>query len=293
MVGPTVNGSCLAKVQAGLANQSRTAQQIGRFLLRSPVEARDMSISALAEACGVSTAMVSRFSRSLGYRGFKEFQMDLATAVAQSEAFPPEDFGPGATPEVIIRQVFECNRQSLAETERMVDHQVLIRVARLIRDADRVLLLGIGGSALVARECAQRFLSLGLTALTLEDPYFQIFATSDVGRRDVVMGISHTGQTAPVVESTEQARRRGARTVALTNYPQSPLAAAAEFPLITAYREHRVNAAVSSSRIAQMCVIDSLYFVIGSWSRARAKRLADQAEQRTRKLLRTRTARRP
>lgn len=160
--------------------------------------------------------------------------------------------------------------------------KIAVRIARFI----------LKSPAAVAREAAQRFLSLGLTALTLEDPYFQIFATATVAGGDVVIGISHTGQTASVIEGIEQARRRGAATVALTNYPRSPLAAASDFALITAYREHRVNAAVSSSRIAQMCLIDSLYFILGSWRGKPAQVLAEEAEQRTRKILRIRSSQR-
>jgi DNA-binding MurR/RpiR family transcriptional regulator len=286
------SGGCLAKVRASLELKSKSTARIAGFILRSPEAAQRLSISALAEACGTSAATVSRFSRDLGYHGFKEFQLDLATAVAKDEAFAPEDFPRGVSAEAIIHQVFECNQRSLSETERVVDHLALLRVAKAIRDAERVFLLGVGGSALVAREGVRRFLSLGLTAIALEDPYFQIFATSIVSRKDVVIGISHTGQTASVVEGIEQAARRRARTVALTNYPRSPLAAASQFRLITAYREHRVNAAVSSSRIAQMCVIDSLYFVLGSWSEALTKRIAHEVEERTKKLLRIKEQRR-
>ncbi len=285
-------GACLAKVRASLEHKSKSAVRIASFILRSPPEARNLSISALARACETSAATISRFSRDLGYSGFKEFQLDLATAVAKDEAFAPEDFPRGVSPEAIIHQVFECNRRSLEDTERVVDHQALVRVAEVIREAQRVFVLGVGGSALVAREAVQRFLSLGLTALVLEDPYFQIFATSTVNRNDVVIGISHTGQTASVIESIQQAARLRERSVALTNYPQSPLAGASEFPLITAYREHRVNAAVSSSRIAQMSVIDSLYFILGSWSGAHTKRIAREVEQRTRKMLRIKPQRR-
>ena len=102
-----------------------------------------------------------------------------------------------------------------------------------------------------------------------------------------------TGRTPPeVVEAIEQARKKHACTVALTNYPQSRLAAVAEFTLLTSFPEHRVNAAVSSSRIAQMCVIDALYFILGSWSGDRARRLANEVEQRTEKLLRFEKSRR-
>jgi DNA-binding MurR/RpiR family transcriptional regulator len=119
------------------------------------------------------------------------------------------------------------------------------------------------------------------------DPFSQIFATENAGPGDVVVGISHTGQTASIIEAIQAARRKGARTVALTNYPQAPLASASEFQLITAFHEHRINAAVSSSITAQLCVLASLCFILGSWSGSKAKRLANEAEQRTRTTLRT------
>ena len=287
-----IEGACLAKVRTHLGSRSKIAVRIAHFILKSPAAVRDMSINRMATTCGASTATLSRFTRSVGNSGFKEFQLDLAAAVARGGETGLTEFGRRANPESIVHQVFETNRESLTETERLVDKTALIEVARRIRRSKRIFLLGIGGSAQVAREAAQRFLSLGLTALTLEDPYFQIFATATVTGGDVVIGISHTGQTASVIEGIEQACRRGAATVALTNYPRSPLAAASDFALITAYREHRVNAAVSSSRIAQMCLIDSLYFILGSWRGKPAQVLAEEAEQRTRKILRIRASHR-
>jgi DNA-binding MurR/RpiR family transcriptional regulator len=250
-----------------------------------------MSIGALAQACGASAASVYRFCRDLGYGGYKEFQLDLATAVAQQDVVSLEDFVEQASPRTIVRQVFEYNRQSLADTERILDGRVLAQVARTIQRSRRVLFLGVGASALTARLAAQRLLSLGLTAVAVDDPVTQIFATENVGPGDVVVGISHTGQSANIVEAIRRARRRGARTVTLSNYRQSPLAAAGNYRLITALREHRVNAAISSSIVAQVSVVTALYFILGSWGGRKAKRMADEAEQRTRKMLRAPKAR--
>jgi glucosamine--fructose-6-phosphate aminotransferase (isomerizing) len=46
-----------------------------------------------------------------------------------------------------------------------------------------------------------------------------------------VIGISQSGQAADALEVVQAARRQGALTVSITNAPDSPLAAAAEFPL--------------------------------------------------------------
>ncbi len=290
MISVSARGSCLARVRAAIQHETGATISIGKFVLKSPFRARSMSIGALGLACGVSAASVYRFCRDLGYNGYKEFQLDLAAAVAQEDVTTLEDFEEDASPRTIVRQVFEYGRQSLSDTERMLDIRVLTHVARMILRCRRVLFLGIGASGLTARLAAQRFLSLGLTAVAVEDPVTQIFATENTGSGDVVVGISHTGQSSTIIEAIRRARRKGARTVTLTNYPQSPLALAGAYRLITGSREHRVNAAISSSVIAQMTVITSLYFILGSWGGRRAKRLADEAERRTQKLVRPQQA---
>ena len=282
------NGSCLARIRAQLTNESKSMSRIARFILESPTDARSTSIDQLGRACGSSTATVSRFCKILGYTGYKEFQLDLAAAVAQSDVVMLDDFSEDIPPKAIIHRVFECNRQSLVDTEKVLDHDVLVKVARLILRARRVVFLGVGESARVGHSGAQRFTTLGLTAIASADPFDQIFASHNARRGDVVIGISHTGQTASVIEGIRAARRRGARTVAITNYPQSPLAEASEFHVITAFHEHRINAAVSSSRIAQACIVDSLYFMVARRLGGRAKTLAEAAEKSVRKMMRIR-----
>jgi len=287
-------GSCLARVRAKAKQGTKAAKQIARFIVQAPVQARDMSLRSLARSCETSPATVTRFCRDLGYDGFKEFQLDLAVALAQTHPFNLEQLARGASSKQIMWQVFECNRQSLDETEKLLDPTALARVARLIRRARRVVFLGIGGSSQVAHHAAQRFMSLGLVATAVTDPCEQIFASASLGRSDVLVGISHTGQTAQLIEALQAARRKGVHTVALTNYPQSPLAGAAEVKLVTAFPEHRINVAVSSSRIAQMCVIDSLYFIVGSSVGPSAGKLAAEVEARAQSMLRVKmSARKP
>jgi DNA-binding MurR/RpiR family transcriptional regulator len=212
--------------------------------------------------------------------------LDLAASLATAEGLALGNFDVGASPKTILHRVFKYHRHSLDDTERVIDVRVLTTVAKLISKCQRVLLLGIGGSGLSAQRAAESLLSLGYTAVSVVDPYTQIFTTENTSSRDVVIGISHTGQSATIIEAIQTARQHGARTVALTNYPQSSLAIASEFPLITAFHEHRINAAVSSSMTAQLVVLSALYFILGSWGGRKAKRLADKAEERSQRILR-------
>ncbi len=280
-------GSCLARIRAYLQTATGSNAAIARYILENPERVRNMPIARLADSCGASASTVSRFCTGLGYGGYKEFQLDLAATLAQRAPLALEAFNEDATPEEICSHVFESNRRGLVETERLVDKRALVQVSRVIRGSARTLILGMGGSGLVALEAAQRFLSLGVTAVALVDPYDIILATGTVGRKDAVMAISHTGRSTVVLDAVRTARELGAATVALTNYPQSPLARISDYTLATAVAEHRVNAAVSSSRIAQICVIDALYFIVGSRAPERARDLSTAAEERVRALMRT------
>ncbi len=285
------NGSCLARVRAYCPREGGSTQRIARQILEHPQDVLPMSIVQIAGVCETSPSTVTRFCRILGYSGFKEFQLDLATTLANYSPDVEESFDKSDSPGSIIRRVFERNKQSLEDTLSLLDEKTMDRVAIALTRARRIYLLGIGGSGLVAREAAQRFMSLGLTAIAVFDPYDQVFATSNVGREDVIFGISHTGRTLSVLEGIREARRHHAHVIVVTNYPDSPLAKESHERLITSYREHRFNAAVSSSRIAQMCIFDALYFMVGSRTSEEARRLAKSAEERVQRLLRNRYSR--
>lgn len=278
-------GTCLSRIRAAMRNESGALARIGRLVLKAPLRARNLSIGKLALACNVSPATVHRFCRNLGYSGYREFQLDLVTTTARTDAIAFDEFTEATSPEAIIHRVFDANRHSLMETERRLDYRVMVRVARLIQRSRKVLFLGLGMSGWIARYAQDTLGILGLTAIAMADPYSQIFATVDIGPQDVVVGMSHAGQTTNVVDSLREARRRGAHTVAITNYPQSPLAAVSDYALITAFREVRTDPQAYTSNVIQMAVIDALFFILSSWCERKVKRLSDQAARRSEKVL--------
>ena len=279
-------GTCLSRIQSISGINQKGVSKIARYVLAHPEEAVSLTISELAEKIGTSIASVSRFCTRLGQDNYRAFQMDLTASLANSPSTVSDIFRPTDRPSTIIERVFEINRQGLADTEKLLEDETLISVAKLIIRAKRVLLFGIGGSALIARLGALRFEALGITALAITDPYEGLLALASVTSDDVVFGISHTGRSALIIKLLKLAQAKGSRTVGITNYVDSPLAELSEFALLTSFRERRINAAVSSSRIAQMCILDALYFLAAYYQSSKAERLALQVEEIAEELLR-------
>jgi len=281
-------GTVFSRIQSIAASGKNNAAAVSAFVLRQPEEVLRMTLAELAASVGTSVASISRYCNMLGYENYRAFQIDLTASLAGnptsiSDFFSPEDDTP-----TVIRRVFEMNRQGLVDTETLINHEAMVGVARLIMSSRRLCLLGIGGSGLVARSSALRLASLGVTALAITDPYEGLLTLSSCTNEDVVIAISHTGRSALILNMLELARGKGARTVGITNYSDSELANICEFALVTSFRERRVNAAVSTSSIEQLCVLDALYFLIAHLKGPGIEPIVLEIETNAERIIRTR-----
>lgn len=94
----------------------------------------------------------------------------------------------------------------------------------LAHRADRVTLVGCGDPHFLGYGAAIAFWEWArLPAAAVEGLEFCLGVAPTVGRRDVVIAISQSGRTVPVVQAARLARQAGAFTLAVTNTPDSPL----------------------------------------------------------------------
>ena len=84
------------------------------------------------------------------------------------------------------------------------------------------------------------------------------------------MAFSHSGSTAAVLEATEMARRNGARTIAVTNYPESALARMADVVLCSTAQNSPLLGENATARIAQLNLLDALFVTVAQRDRKAA-----------------------
>jgi DNA-binding MurR/RpiR family transcriptional regulator len=79
---------------------------------------------------------------------------------------------------------------------------------------------------------------------------------------DLVVAISHSGESHDLVHALEIARSNGAKTIVITNHPASKLAHLADISLSTAAQESLAHGYPLGARVAQVGLIDVLYTVM-------------------------------
>ncbi len=105
----------------------------------------------------------------------------------------------------------------------MLDLQNLERAIEVISEANRVYIFGIGASAIVGLDLQYKFMRINIPTFAFLDSDMQLTSATNMAEGDVAIGISTSGRTKDVIEALKEGKKRGATTIVLTQYGQSPI----------------------------------------------------------------------
>jgi len=254
----------LVRIRSLYPDLQQAEKRVADYILGNAKDVPFQSVYTVADTVNVSVASVSRFVRKIGFSSYKNFKVELAkdsSVIARDmfSAIEPEDTG-----EQIIKKVFQGNIKSLEDTLKLLETRKLIEVAKILEETKRIIFFGLGISGNVAWQAALRFSHIDLQAEVYTDPIYMTISANRMNSGGAAVGISHSGRTEVTIEALKVAKSKGAVTVGITNYLESPLAGISDYVLCTSFSENKVKSASLSSHIAQLCIIDALYLVIAS-----------------------------
>lgn len=213
----------------------------------------------VSEGSGVSDAMVVKVAKKLGFAGFREFRQGLVDYNASDTAALHSEIMPDDTAGEVVQKVFRTAMQAIEETFAILDLAAFERAADYLHRAKQRDFYGLGGSAQIARDVAHKFLRIGVRASVFDDAHMMMMSAALLGPDDVAIAFSHSGNTAAVVDAVELARRNGARTIAVTNYPDSPVARIVDVVLCSTAQNSPLLGENATARIAQLNLLDALF----------------------------------
>lgn len=109
------------------------------------------------------------------------------------------------------------------KTSEIVSEEQVIKALDLLLNVyankRTVLVMGAGRSGLVGRAFGMRLMHLGFNVFVLGDTI-----VPPIRKDDLVIAISGSGRTKLIITAAEAAKSVGAKILAVTSYPDSPLA---------------------------------------------------------------------
>lgn len=248
------------KIKLLYDKMGKAEKHIADWIFENPGKIISLSIIELAEQCGCGEATIVRFAKRLGLSGYQELKFSLAS----------EGGGSPASTHITERDTaFEmyskvCNDIyiSLEKTKGSLNSDSLENAAKKICNANKIVLFGLGNSAAIAIDASHKFMRAGLNAVAYTDNHMQVIAASHLKEGDVAIGISHSGSSKDIVEALKISKEHHALTIAITNNGKSPIQKQSDIVLSTSSEETKYNILALNSRIAQLAIIDTLYFYI-------------------------------
>ena len=182
---------------------------------------------------------------------------------AARDARPDTARGADIEPRVdmrVARQVLEIEAAAIAALVDRLDDRFEAAVRMLNSCSGRVIVTGMGKSGIISRKIAATLASTGTPAFFLHPAEAVHGDLGVIQGDDVVVTLSHSGETGEILRLLETIKRVGARVVCLTGAPDSPLARAADVALDYQVRVEAcpMNLVPTASTTAALALGDAL-----------------------------------
>lgn len=254
--------SIIPKLRMMRPELSDREKEIVNYLLESSESAREMRISTIAEQFNVSESMIVKLAKKLGFTGFRELKSNLNDYQLTNVADLFEEVNVSDNASEIVRKIFRASIQAIEETLSIMDFEQFEKAAKLFANANVRDLYGVGGSAAIARDASHKFLRIGIRCGCYEDAHMMAMSAATLTPKDVILAVSHSGNSVVVLEAVRIAKSRGVPVIALTSYQNSPLARHADAALVSTARSSPFTGENAAARIAQLNVLDSLFVYV-------------------------------
>jgi DNA-binding MurR/RpiR family transcriptional regulator len=254
-------------------------ERLAAYIREHPSDLIYKSLADVSQDAGVSEASVIRFTRKLGLIGFQDLKLHLSREVVSPTDSIHEEIHPEDPPSAVLRKVFGSHAAALSDTLKVLDAASIQKAVESLQKAHHVYFVGVGTSGPNTIDAYNKFFRLGIPCSAHTDSHLQAMAISLCGPDDVVVAITHSGNTRDTVGTLDLARSRGATTIAITNYSRSPVTKIADIVLFTASSETKFRAEAMASRIAQVGIIDTLWTALALLNASRTTELQTMIEE--------------
>jgi DNA-binding MurR/RpiR family transcriptional regulator len=258
--------NCLLRIRQRYPTLAQSDRRLADFLLANPDNARHLSSQQLALEAGVSQSSVVKFSQKLGFKGFPALKLAISEALASGQdpqSIPVHNQILGDDPlRLVGEKLIKDNLAAMHASLDINSEEKLLASVAMLRNARRVLIVGIGASGLVAKNFAWKLMKIGVNAVAEQDMHALLATAQALGPEDILLAISYSGERREINLAADETLRTGAKILAITGFTPNALQQRATLCLYTIAEEQATRSAAISSTSAQMMLTDLLFMAL-------------------------------
>lgn len=255
--------STIALIESKIPEMSKGHKAIANYIINEYDKAAYMTAAKLGEVTGVSESTVVRFTMELGFDGYPHFQNALkeelkSTLTSVQRLNYTDRFDDDAT---AIREIIKNDMESIKDILATIDDEAMSEAVNTILGARKIYLMGLRSSAPLSS-----FMHFYMTLLFDDVIHIHSNSTNEVFEQimpitseDVMIGISFPRYSQRTINSMEYAKKKGAKTIVITDKDNTPMTEYADTKLLV-----RSNmASFVDSLAAPLSLINALLVTLG------------------------------
>jgi len=252
----------LADIQQNIDKMPSVQKKIALYVTKHPEQVVRMSISLFARQSGAkSEASIVKFYTNLGFSGYHDFKVSLATEIAGKNFDIPYHDNPISIDdniETIRKKIFVSCMRVLEMNNNSVQDEMLEKTVSILQGANRIFILGYGTSAVAAYDLYIKLTRLGLDCHFSVDAHANALTLSNPKEGDVVFAISFSGESKDIIYQVQELKGH-IPIIALTGESISPLAQVADVCIAIQSFETAYRTDAMVGRIVLIALMDIIF----------------------------------
>ncbi|SDK03075.1 MurR/RpiR family transcriptional regulator [Sediminibacillus albus] len=256
----------IERIRQGSTSLKPSERKVANYILKNAEKVLIMPISELAKECQTSEATIIRMCRSLQFKGFRELKLSVSASVNNNDFSTDRyrDISAEASIKEISRVVSYNNLRSIEDTLSVFDEDSMEKAVACLADARKILIIGVGASAIVAQDFEQKCKRINQWCEALTDSHAQLTSAVHLTSKDVVIAVSYSGETKEIVDTIKIANKNNTPVISITSYGSNQVQKLSTINLYASNLEQNIRSGATASRIAQLNIIDILFTGLAS-----------------------------
>lgn len=249
-------------------NFSSIEKKISDYFLNQGNELVNKTIKNISDETDISQTSIFNFVKTLGFDGFNDFKISLATNLKpinndNTEYFTAfSDIESTDSPNEMFDKIINFNIESIKNMKSTFPIERLENVINIMKQSKTLHFFGQGGSSIVAYDAYHKFLRTKYLCNYIGDHHMQLSYSTKLDDSDCVLLFSHSGQSTETYNIAEVLKETSAKVIVLTGDPGSPLIPMSDEHLVILSAESKFRTESLTSRILYLTIIDVLYTAI-------------------------------
>ncbi|RLK63483.1 MurR/RpiR family transcriptional regulator [Atopobacter sp. AH10] len=239
--------------------------KIADYLIQTTRNLATCTLDDLANEIGVSNSSLYKFVRKIGYNGYQDFRVSIATN-QNTSTNPYANFFPNFqtiekedSPHIIAQKVLNANLYSLSNSLEYLDEEKLTHILESISHSKAFHFFGVGGSSITAYDSYHTFLRSKYWCNYISDTHLQLSVAHKYTKDDCIFLFSHSGLSSEILHVAKAIRETPAKIIVLTGNAASPLCKYADEVILVVTEEAIFRTEAMMSRISYITIMDILY----------------------------------